>query len=72
MLELGRVLELIRDLRIMAPAVAHATTALTNGLSAANQLLFFMLLISSVRRSTFQKILGLLARSFNTTSTSHP
>jgi hypothetical protein len=56
----------------MAPAVAHATTALTNGLSAANQLLFFMLLISSVRRSTFQKILGVLARSFNTTSTSHP
>jgi len=37
MLALGRVLELIRDLRIMAAAVAHATTALTNAPSAANQ-----------------------------------
>jgi hypothetical protein len=31
------LLELIRDLRTMAAAVANATTALTNGLSAANQ-----------------------------------
>ena len=37
MLAQGRVLEVIRALRIMATAVAHATTALTNGLSAANQ-----------------------------------
>jgi len=37
MLAPGRVLELVRDPRIMAAPVAHATTALTNGLSAANQ-----------------------------------
>jgi hypothetical protein len=37
MLALARLLELIRDLQIMAAAVAHATAALTKGLSAANQ-----------------------------------
>jgi hypothetical protein len=37
MLAPARLLELIRDPRIMAAAVANATTALTNGLSAANQ-----------------------------------
>jgi hypothetical protein len=37
MLAPTRVLELIRDPRIMAAAVANATTALMNGLSAANQ-----------------------------------
>jgi hypothetical protein len=37
MLALARLLELIRDLRTMAAAVANATTVLTNGLSAANQ-----------------------------------
>jgi hypothetical protein len=48
MLAPGRLLELIRDPRIMAAAVANATTALTNGLSAANQIGFvFMLFISS-------------------------
>jgi hypothetical protein len=54
----ARFLELIRDPRIMAAAVANATTALTNGLSTANQKFVFMLFISSVRRSTFQKILN--------------
>ena len=33
----GCLPELIRDPRITAAAVANATTALTNGLSAANQ-----------------------------------
>jgi hypothetical protein len=56
MLAPPRLLELIRDPRIIAAAVANATTALMNGLSAANQKLVFMLSISSVRRSTFQKI----------------
>jgi hypothetical protein len=37
MLAPGRLLELIQDPRIMAAAVANATTALTNGLNAANQ-----------------------------------
>jgi len=55
MLAPGRVLELIRDPRIMAAAVANATTALTNGLSAANQKFVFILFISSIRRSGFQK-----------------
>ena len=55
MLAPGRVLELIRDPRIMAAAVANATTALTNGLSAANQKFVFILFISSIRRSAFQK-----------------
>jgi hypothetical protein len=72
MLVPARLLELTRDPRIIAAAVANATTALMNGLSAADQKLVFMLFISSVRRSTFQKILRLLARSFNTASTSHP
>src|SRR5438477_10220617 len=35
-------------------AVANATTALTKGLSAANQKFVFMLIISSIRRSAFQ------------------
>jgi len=56
MLAPPRLLELILDPRIMAAAVANATTALMNGLSAANQKLGFMLFISSVRRSTFQQI----------------
>jgi len=55
MLAPGRVLELIRDPRIMAAAVANATTALTNGLSAANQKFVFILFISSIRTSAFQK-----------------
>ena len=37
MLAPARLLELIRDPRISAAAVANATTALTKGLSAANQ-----------------------------------
>jgi hypothetical protein len=37
MLAAARLLELIRDPRIMAAAVANATTALTNEVSAANQ-----------------------------------
>jgi hypothetical protein len=56
MLAPGRLLELIQDLRIMAAAVANATTALTNGLSAANQKFIFILFISSIRRTTFQQI----------------
>jgi hypothetical protein len=52
----GRLLELIRDPRIMAAAVGDATTALRNGLSAANQKFIFILFISSIRRTTFQQI----------------
>jgi len=37
MLAAARLLELIRDPRIMAAAVANATTALTDEVSAANQ-----------------------------------
>ena len=56
MLAPARLLELIRDPRIMAAAVANATTALTKGLSAANQEFVFMLIISSFRRSTFHRM----------------
>ena len=42
------LLELIRDPRVITAAVANATTALTKGLSAANQKLVFMLFISRV------------------------
>jgi hypothetical protein len=55
MLAPARLLEVIRDPRTMAAAVANATTALTNGLSAANQKFIFILFISSNRRSAFQK-----------------
>src|SRR6478672_5918009 len=55
MLAPGRLLELIRDRRDPAAAVANATTALSKGLSAANQKLVFILFISSIRRSAFQK-----------------
>jgi hypothetical protein len=65
MLAPARFLELIRDPRTMAAAVANATTALTNGLSAANQEetfqselvvgFVFILFFSSIRRSTFHK-----------------
>jgi uncharacterized membrane protein YccC len=58
-----RVLELIWDPRIMAAAVANATTALTNGLSAANQKFIFILFISSIRRSAFQKGLAFFLRA---------
>ena len=43
MLAPGRFLELTRDRRDTAAAVANATTALTNGLSATNQKFAFML-----------------------------
>jgi len=43
MLAPGRFLELIRDRRDTAAAVANAITALTKGLSAANQKFVFML-----------------------------
>jgi hypothetical protein len=43
MLAAGRFLELIRGRRDIAAAVANATTALTNGLSATNQKFVFML-----------------------------
>jgi hypothetical protein len=56
MLAPGRLLDLVRDPRIIAAAVANATTALTKGLSAANQKFVFMLIISSIQRSTFQQI----------------
>jgi hypothetical protein len=55
MLAPGRFLELIRDRCDTAAAVANATTALTNGLSATNQKFVFMPFISSIRRSAFQK-----------------
>src|SRR5882724_6045800 len=55
MLAPTRLPELIRDPRTMAAAVANATTSLRNGLSAANQKFVFMLIISSIRRSAFQK-----------------
>src|SRR6266404_5113324 len=55
MLAPGRFPELIRDRRETAAAVANATTALTNGLSAANQKFIFILFFSSIRRSAFQK-----------------
>src|SRR5260370_22341979 len=54
MLAPGRLLELIRDRRDTAAAVAKATTALTKGLSAANQKFVLILIISSIRRSAFQ------------------
>jgi len=53
MLAPARLLELIRDPRIIAAAVANATTALTKGLSAANQKFVFILIISSIRRPEF-------------------
>jgi len=53
MLAPPRLLELIRDPRIIA-AVASAITALTNGLSAASQKFVFMLIISSIWRPVFQ------------------
>jgi hypothetical protein len=43
MLAPGRLLELTRDRRDTAAAVANATTALMMGLSAANQKFVFML-----------------------------
>jgi len=55
MLAPARLLELIRDPRAMAAAVANVTTALTNGLSAANQKFIFILFISSIRRPAFHK-----------------
>ena len=55
MLGPGRFPELIWDRRDNAAAVANATTALTNGLSATNQKFVFMQIISSIRRPAFQK-----------------
>src|SRR5713101_6583377 len=57
MLAHGRLRELIPDPRPIAAAaaVAKATTALTNGLSATNQKPVLMLFISSTRRPAFQK-----------------
>jgi hypothetical protein len=55
MLAPGRLPGLFQEPRIIAAAVANATTALTKGLSAANQKFVFMLIISSVRRTTFHK-----------------
>jgi hypothetical protein len=56
MLAPGRFLELIRDRRDIAAAVANATTALTHELSATNQQFVFILLISSFCRSAFQNL----------------
>src|SRR5438067_1254874 len=53
MLAPGRFLELIRDRRDTAAAVANATTALTNGLSAANQKFVFMLFSQAFRDRHF-------------------
>src|SRR5260370_5550835 len=55
MLAPDRFLELIRDRRDTAAAVAKATTALTSGLSATNQKPVLILFISSIRRPAFQK-----------------
>jgi hypothetical protein len=55
MLAPRRGLELSRDRRDTAAAVANATTALMMGLSAAIHRVVFMLIISSIRRSAFQK-----------------
>src|SRR6266436_6180909 len=55
MLAPGRLPGLFRDPRDTAAAVANATTALRKGLSATNQKFVFMLIISSIRRSAFQK-----------------
>jgi hypothetical protein len=55
MLAPARLLELIRDPRIITAAVANATTALTNGLSAANQKLVFMLLSQAFEDRRFRK-----------------
>src|SRR6266478_7291077 len=63
MLAPGRFLELIRDRRDTAAAVANATTALTKGLSATNQKFVFMLIISSIRRPAFQKGLRIFPAS---------
>jgi len=49
------LLELIRDPRIMAAAVANATTALMNGLSAANQKLVFILFSQAIEERHFRK-----------------
>jgi len=55
MLAPGRLPGLFQEPRIIKAAVASATTALTKGLSAANQKFVFMLIITSIRRSAFQK-----------------
>src|SRR6266446_625927 len=55
MLAPGRLPGLFQEPRIIAAAVANATTALTKGLSAENQKFVFMLIISSIRRPAFQK-----------------
>jgi hypothetical protein len=58
----GRLLESIRDLRIIAAAVANATTALTNGLNAANQNSVFMLLSQACEDRHFRKFRNIVAR----------
>src|SRR6266849_1614888 len=55
MLAPTRLLELIRDPRISAAAVANATTALTKGLSAANQKFVFMLFSQAFGDRHFRK-----------------
>ena len=55
MLEPARLLELIRDRRDTAAAVAKATTALTKGLSAANQKFLFMLFSQAFEERHFRK-----------------
>jgi hypothetical protein len=53
MLAPARLLELIRDPRIMAAAVANATAALTNEVSAANQQLVFTLFSKASEQRRF-------------------
>ena len=60
MLAPDRLAGFFQDPRTIAAAVANATTALTKGLSAANQKLVFILFISSTRRPAFQKRLKFL------------
>src|SRR5713101_2339869 len=55
MLAPARLLELIRDPPISAAAVANATTALTKGLSAANQKFVFMLFSQAFGDRHFRK-----------------
>jgi hypothetical protein len=62
MLAPGRLLELMRDRRDTATAVAKPTTALTNRLSATNEKFVFILFTSSIRRSTFHNTVEFLLR----------
>jgi hypothetical protein len=65
MLAPARLLELNRDLRIIAAAATPPTAGPIKGLSAKNQKFVFMPVISSIRRSAFQKISRFLCLIFS-------